>query len=110
MSMINMKVIEAARVLQSLPPLSQAEREASRRWYASTLARFTQRRRLDLGLSVATAAELAGLELSEWFALEAGWVPEDLMVLSSVAGTLETRWTDLVSLAFWSSSAHPTRR
>jgi len=100
------ELIEAAETLAALPRPTDADREAARRWYASALGRFAQKRRLELEMSVATAAELSGIELSEWYALEAGWVPEDRMILVSVAGTLSVRWTDLSLLAFFSQAAH----
>ena len=40
----------------------------------------------ELGLTVGAAAELAGLEVSEWCALECRWVPEELNVIRSIAG------------------------
>ena len=80
--------------------INAAAQEASRRWWASALARYTSRRREDLGLTVTAAAALAGLELSEWCALEDGWVPEDLATLRSIAATLRVRWTDYHGLAF----------
>jgi hypothetical protein len=39
------------------------------------LASCSRRRREELGLSVERAAELTGIEISQWQALEAGWVP-----------------------------------
>jgi|NGEPerStandDraft_6_1074524.scaffolds.fasta_scaffold306986_1 hypothetical protein len=35
-----------------------------------------RRHREELGLSVERAAELTGIEISQWQALEAGWVPD----------------------------------
>ena len=49
------------------------------------------------------------MELSEWYALESGWVPEDRMVLVSIAGALSVRWTNLSLCAFFSRTAYPTR-
>ncbi len=56
------------------------------------LAVWVQRRRVFLGLSIAAAAELAGLELSEWGALEQGWLPEDISTIRAIAATLEAGW------------------
>lgn len=72
---------------------------------ASALARYTARRRGELGLSVARAAELSGLAVSEWCALEAGWVPEELHVIRSIAAALEVSWTDLDMLALFAGCA-----
>ena len=74
--------------------------EAQRALAASALARYTHNRREELGMSVAAAAELAGLQLSEWYALEEGWVPQDLRTLRAIAGALQVRWTDYDFLAF----------
>ena len=58
-------------------------------WYASALGRFVQQRRTDLSMTIAEAAELSGLDLSYWAALEEGWVPQDRSQLRSIAETLE---------------------
>ena len=70
---------------------------------ASALACFTSHRRQELGLSVARAAELAGLELSEWYALEAGWIPEDQKVIKAIAATLSVDWGDYYTLGVFTS-------
>jgi len=59
------------------------------------LACWVQRRREFLGLSTAAAANLAGLQLSEWCALEEGWVPEQLSTIRAIAGTLESQWPEV---------------
>jgi len=54
------------------------------------------RRRLEVGLSSGRAAEAAGLNLTEWQALEQGWVPTtDDNLLRSIAGALEVKFDDL---------------
>ena len=71
------------------------------RHYAShMLAEAAYQRRQDLGLSVAEAAELSGLALSQWMALEEGaWIPEqDGPELLPLAQTLEV---NEVCLYFW---------
>ena len=68
------------------PTTSAAERAD----LAMLLARSVRRRREDLGLSVQRAAELSGMETSDWYALEAGWVPTvESGLLDNIAGTLE---------------------
>ena len=42
---------------------------------AMLFARNVRQRRQELGLSVQRAAQLSGMETSEWYAMEAGWVP-----------------------------------
>jgi len=66
------------------------------------LTRYIRQRRQDLGLTEERAAQLAGLQLSQWHALESGWVPEmpeAMDLLLAIAGTLETSWADLSFLA-----------
>ena len=67
--------------------------------WASALARYTAARREQLGLTIAEAAQLSGLQISEWLGLEEGWAPEDLATLRAIAGTLRVRWTDYHMLA-----------
>ncbi len=69
--------------------------------WASALARYTRERRQQLGLTVPRAAELSGLEVSEWYALEDGWAPSSTAVTRAIAATLEVRWEDYDLLAFF---------
>jgi hypothetical protein len=50
------------------------------------------------------AAQLAGLALSEWYALECGWVPEE-DTLRAIAAVLEISLPDLEMLAALSRSS-----
>lgn len=50
-------------------------------------------------MTVARAAELSGLELSEWYALETGWVPEDRKVHHAIADTLQVDISNIGILA-----------
>jgi hypothetical protein len=65
---------------------------------------YVQHRRLQLCMNCEDAAELAGLQISQWISLEQGWIP-DLgdNIMSAVAGTLETR-VDHLNLLVISSS------
>ena len=55
------------------------------------LASCIRHRREELGLSIERAAQLSGMVVSEWYALEAGWVPDDESgLLRAIAGTLES--------------------
>jgi hypothetical protein len=57
---------------------------------AMLLARSVRQRREQLALSVKRAAELSGMVVSDWYALEAGWVPTvESGLLDSIAGTLQ---------------------
>jgi hypothetical protein len=59
---------------------------------------FLQRRALDLTL--AQAAELSGIEISAWIAMEEGrWVPEELNVIRSIEGTLQVNRGELDTIA-----------
>jgi hypothetical protein len=55
-------------------------------------------------MTLARAAELSGLELSEWCSLESGWIPEDMDTIRSIAGTLRIDWKDLLFLACFTGS------
>jgi transcriptional regulator with XRE-family HTH domain len=52
------------------------------------------------GQSIEAAACLAGMEISEWAAVEAGHVPQDVNRLRAMAGALEMRWDQMAMLAF----------
>ncbi len=86
--------------------IMQQQRPASARpvtkenWLASALGRYAKNRREHLDLTAEQAAELSGMETSEWYALESGWVPEDRAVIQAIAATLRVRWTELDVLAF----------
>jgi hypothetical protein len=71
------------------------------------LAAWAQRRRVFLGLSTAAAAELAGLQLSEWCALEEGWVPDE-SAIRAIAATLQVRWPEVSLVAEMARYNQPT--
>lgn len=50
----------------TLSPATDDISQTNRAWLASNLARYVRQHRLDLGMTVACAAELSGLALSEW--------------------------------------------
>ncbi len=79
--------------------LSTVDFTAPRPSWISALARYTRKRR----------AELAGLEMSEWAALESGWVPnpDDIALIRSIAGTLEVSWVDFSFLALMAACQRP---
>jgi len=52
------------------------------------------------GRSVEEAACLAGMEASEWAAIEAGYVPKSTARLRSMAGALELGYEKIASLAW----------
>jgi transcriptional regulator with XRE-family HTH domain len=72
------------------------------------LARCIRRRREELGLSVESAAQLTGIEPSQWQALEAGWVPNlESGLLEAIAETLESCFPDVLFIADVSSAFQP---
>ncbi len=79
---------------------ASTRRPDNRAWYASLLARYAANRRAELGLTVEQAAELSGMEVSEWHAIEAGALPSEMSTIRSIATTLQVRWTDLHMLIF----------
>lgn len=86
--------------------LSAVDFNAPRRDWGGGLTRYIRQRRQQLGLTQQRAAELAGMELSQWCALESGWAPEmpqGMDLLMAIAGTLETSWADLSFLALLAS-------
>jgi hypothetical protein len=63
-------------------------------------AAFVRHRRLQLCLNTEDAARLAGLYLSQWIALETGWIPDMRSSAAlAIAGTLQTKVDDLALLA-----------
>jgi hypothetical protein len=72
---------------------------------AHLLARSVQCRRLGLKMTAEHAAKLAGLAISQWYALECGWVPEEQSTLLAIAAVLETSLPDLETLATLSRSS-----
>jgi len=96
----------APSTIASAPAVTEAERL----WWVSAVARYTRKRREQLGLTVERAAELAGLALSQWLALEESWVPEEPSVLNAIAATLQVRWSDLELIALFARAAQQKRQ
>jgi transcriptional regulator with XRE-family HTH domain len=92
------------KILSITPTAPASTPESRRAWWASALARYTSKRREELGMTLARAAELSGLELSEWCALESGWVPEEMDTIRAIAGTLRVDWKDLSFLTCFAGS------
>jgi hypothetical protein len=83
----------------SIMKMTNTPTKSDRIHNALALANTVQRRRQNLQMSVERAADLAGMQVSEWCALEAGWVPDALDVLRAVADTLELGYLQLSFLA-----------
>jgi transcriptional regulator with XRE-family HTH domain len=69
-----------------------------RRFWAGVFAKAIEQNRQACGLSVEDAARLAGMEASQWAAIEAGSVPQTVAELQSIAGTLEISYDRLLNL------------
>ena len=69
-----------------------------RRFWAGVFARAIEHNRQARGLSVEDAAQLAGMKISEWAAIEAGAVPRTEAELHAIAGTLEIGYEQLLNL------------
>jgi len=81
--------------LTALPPIDDSTVQSNRAW----LARYVVHHRQELAMTVAQAAKLSGMELSEWLALEAGWVPGDRKVHHAIAGALQVDISNIGILA-----------
>ncbi len=78
---------------------SSSRRAVCPKHYAELLGESVRQRRLELEISIPEAADLAGISMWEWAALEYGlWIPEDGPVMHAIAGTLEA---DYLALSFW---------
>ena len=87
------------------PTLSTAAQPAD---LGLLLASCIRHRREELGLSIERAAQLCGIEPSQWQALEAGWVPDlESGLLEAIAGTLEVSFPDVLFMADVSSAFQP---
>ena len=69
-------------------------RDGLRRLFGS----MVQDRRETIQRSVEDCARLAGMESSEWAAIEAGYVPADPSKLRSMAAALEIRYDQLLMI------------
>jgi hypothetical protein len=98
MSMTNLDVVHAAEALAATPA-DRTSKEQTRIHYAFALARYVEGRRREFNLLIERAAELAGMEFTEWCALEAGWVPTDEGTISAIGEVLEVGRSQIAVLA-----------
>jgi hypothetical protein len=68
--------------------------------YARLFGRCSEKIRESNYQSLEETATLAGMESSEWAAIEVGYVPDDAAQLQSMAGALECHYDQIVRLAF----------
>jgi transcriptional regulator with XRE-family HTH domain len=59
-----------------------------------------QATRTEAGLTIEEAAKLAGIELSEWMAIEDGHVPQQVDRLRSMASVLEVSFEKILNWVF----------
>jgi hypothetical protein len=97
MSIKNLDVIHAAEALATMP--AARPQEQTRLHNAFCLARYVEGRRRELNMLIQRAAELAGIEFSQWCSLEQGWVPADENTISALAEVLEVGRTQVAILA-----------
>lgn len=72
----------------------------SRRAWLEMFGSMIRERREAIGRSVEEAARLAGMESSEWAAVESGHIPADPARLRSMAAALEVRFDELALLVY----------
>ena len=80
----------------SLPPTYLPE--LRRDFWARTFGFGIREARKKVGLSIEAAARLAGIEASEWAAIEDGYVPQETNRLRAMAGALEISYDQLLNL------------
>ncbi len=80
----------------SLPPsyLPELRREAWGRLFGLSI----RESRKGAGLTIEQAAPLAGIEVSEWEAIEHGYVPQDQNLLRAMAATMEISFDRIAML------------
>jgi transcriptional regulator with XRE-family HTH domain len=80
----------------SFPPTYQPE--LRRQIWGRLFGRGIQEARENAGLSVEQAARLSGMEVSEWTAIEDGYVPQETNRLRAMAAALEISYDKLLNL------------
>jgi transcriptional regulator with XRE-family HTH domain len=86
--------------LSMIYSVSQASSSVSRRAWCQLFGSMVEDRREAIGRSVEDAARLAGMESSEWAAIEAGHIPADPARLRSMAAALEVRFDHMALLVY----------
>jgi len=79
---------------------SHASSSVTRTAWRRLFGRMVQNRREAIGRSVEEAARLAGMESSEWAAIEAGHIPADPARLRSMAAAIEVRFDQMSLLVY----------
>ena len=84
------------KMLASLPPscLPELRRGAFGRLFGQNIRSVREGK----GLSIEQGACLSGMEVSEWAAIEEGYVPQDINRLRAIAGAIEIRIDQIAML------------
>ena len=80
--------------------VSHASSSVPRRAWCQLFGSMVQDRREAIRRSVEDAANLSGMESSEWAAIEAGHIPADPARLRSMAAALEVRFDHMALLVY----------
>ena len=80
----------------SFPPTYQPE--FRRQMWGRLFGCAIQSNRKTAGLSIEEAAHLSGMEVSEWAAIEDGYVPQETNRLRAMAAALEISYDKLLNL------------
>lgn len=91
-----MSMIRFVSASPAAEDFSRIRRESMLQLFGSMI----RSRREALGCPVEQAADLAGMESSEWAAIEEGYVPADPARLRTMAAALEISWEAMATLAF----------
>ena len=81
---------------RTLPPTGVPE--LRRQVWGHLFGLFVQGRRNEIDMWVEEAAGLSGMEVSEWAAIEAGRVPQQVDRLRAISGTLERAWDRMLNM------------
>lgn len=76
-----------------------------RRVWGQMFGHLIQGARENAGRSIEEIAQMAGMEVSEWEAIEAGYVPTDTGRLRAMVGSVEISWEQMARLALFCRQA-----
>src|SRR5512135_3657374 len=84
------------RMFAPLPPsyIPEIRRQSMGRLFGSCI----EETRMNAGLSIEDAARLSGMAVSEWMAVEAGQVPQDLNQLRAMAEAMQVSFDKIASM------------
>lgn len=80
----------------SLPPSIATE---MRQFWGRMFGDGIRAHREHVGISIEEAAGLSGMEISQWMAIEDGFVPQDVTRLRTMAAAIEMRYDQIATLA-----------